>query len=134
VVNALGGRPYGHLELPYKEFFAQALVESSGFRKWVLRRTIFAEFADEGRLLYREMLEKRSRSARLKANWAFSHYQERTRCACAGCCGQETDLLAVFENPASARFALHVEVKRPGDGFTGKREKQAAAYPVRAQC
>jgi hypothetical protein len=49
-----------------------------------------------------------------------------------GCNGQETDLLAVFEAPTGLRFALHVEVKNPGDSFS--KTDQAPAYPVRAKC
>lgn len=42
-------------------------------------------------------------------------------------------MLAIFEADTGFRFAIHVEVKHPGDSF--KREgRQATAYGLRAQC
>jgi hypothetical protein len=76
--------------------------------------------------MHREMHNKRS--ARY---WWRSHYTEA--CRCAGCSGQETDLLAIFEANTGFRFAIHVEVKHPGDSF--KRDgRQALSYNLRAQC
>jgi hypothetical protein len=119
---------YGKEELLYAEPFADALVNDAGFRSWVLGQTKFAEFAYDARLLNREMQIQRSVGARY---WWRSHYTEA--CRCFGCSGQETDLLAIFEIASGLRFALHMEVKHPGDKFkdTGN---QAAAYPVRALC
>jgi hypothetical protein len=41
--------------------------------------------------------------------------------------------LAIFETETGFRFALHVEVKHPGDKFK-QGGRQAASYPIRAQC
>lgn len=119
----------GKIENLHAEPFADALEKDPTFGFWLLRKTVFADFADEARLLNREMLAKRSPTAK---NWWQSHYQEKSRCGCAGCCGRETDILAIFQNATGMRFALHIEVKHPGDGF--KKKDQAAAYPLRAQC
>jgi hypothetical protein len=119
---------YGRLELLYAEPFAEALVGDLAFRSWVLKQTIFANFADEAKLLHREMLAKRSPRAK---SWWRSHYSES--CRCFGCSGQETDLLAIFETATDLRFALHVEVKHPDDKFD-KDGNQAASYPARARC
>lgn len=119
---------YGRKELLYAEPFAEALVNDLAFRSWVLRKTKFAEHADEARLLNREMKAQRSGTAKY---WWRSHFTET--CRCFGCRGQETDLLAIFETNKGLRFALHMEVKHPGDRFK-ETGVQAAAYPARAQC
>lgn len=122
------GRKRGaKLETSHAEPFAEALVIDPSFRSWVLGQTIFAEYADEARILNDEMLKNRSRTAR---NWWQSHYTEK--CRCFGCGGKETDLLAIFETKSLNRFALHVEVKHPNDRFTN--QDQAPAYPKRAAC
>jgi hypothetical protein len=117
---------YAAVESRYAEPIAEALVSAPSFRAWFLRRTVFSEFADEARILDREILAKRSRTAR---NYWQSHYTHS--CSCAGCRGQETDLLAVFKTPMGRPFAVHVEVKQPRDGFN---PGQASAYPIRAEC
>ncbi|MGY4618570.1 hypothetical protein ACVWZ4_003797 [Bradyrhizobium sp. USDA 4472] len=116
---------YGAKELIFAEPFANALVDDPAFRTWVLQQTMFCAFAD-ARLLHREM--QMQRNARY---WWRSHFTEA--CRCEGCSGQETDLLAIFEAETGFRFALHIEVKHPGDRFK-EGGRQAAAYPVRAQC
>jgi hypothetical protein len=116
---------YGYNEKRYAEPFAEALANDPIFRSWVLRQTIFANYADEARLLHREMHAQRNAKT-----WWGSHFTEA--CRCTGCSGQETDLLAIFETAMGLCFALHTEVKHPGDKF--KKDTQAAAYPVRAQC
>jgi hypothetical protein len=117
---------YNPLEVAYAEPFADALAGNPSFCSWVLGKTDFAGISDGSHLLHDEMRKKRSKKAR---TWWGSHY--RHTCDCIGCRGQETDLLAVFESIDAVRFALHFEVKRPGDTFG---ENQAAAYPVRATC
>lgn len=41
--------------------------------------------------------------------------------------------MAIFETEPDFRFALHMEVKHPGDKFK-RGGHQAVAYPIRAQC
>jgi hypothetical protein len=131
--KVLQNPPYAHLELLYKRSVADSLVVEPAFRSWLITEAVCASsaFADESRLLHREMLNQRSKSCRQENNWAFSHYQEK--CRCDGCSGRETDLLAIFEHRSSIRFAVHIEVKRPGDHFTGRRD-QPSAYHKRALC
>ena len=112
---------YGYKERRYAEPFAEALVNDPVFRSWVLRQTIFANYADGARLLHREMHAQRNASAR---TWWGSHFTEA--CRCSGCSGQETDLLAVFETATGLRFAVHVEVKHSDDKL---RERTATSTP-----
>lgn len=119
---------YGSLEYRYAEPFATALVEDREFRSWVLQKTRFAPFANDARLLHEEMKSRRSATS---GSWWRSHFTEK--CRCAGCSGQKTDLLAIFEPPGGPRFALHFEVKQPADGFPTHRD-QAANYALRAAC
>jgi hypothetical protein len=122
------GQVYAHREKKYSAPIAGALDSDPEFRKWVLGRTKFAKDGD-AELLSEMMLQKRSKGA---SNWWASHFQFRV-CDCSGCVGgKETDLLAVFEK-GDYRFALHFEVKRPGDTFKlGKQ--QPADYRTRAEC
>jgi hypothetical protein len=121
-------------ELMYALPFANALVIDRGFRSWVLRKTKFADFAEQARLLDKEMLAKRSKGTKY---WWRHHYH--TKCPCFGCRGKEeskesreTDIFAVFEAAPEDCFALHIEVKYPGDKFSKK--EQAPAYRHRAKC
>ncbi len=118
---------YGRHELRYAEPFANSLVADAAFRSWVLQKTEFADHCENARILDKEMFSKRGKKTKY---WWRSHYTEV--CRCAGCSGQETDLLAIFEAEMGVRFALHIEVKHPSDRF-GKLH-QAVAYPVRAKC
>lgn len=63
--------------------------------------------------------------------WWRSHYTEK--CRCSGCSGQETDILAVFEDDEGKRFAIHFEVKQPNDRFPAGKD-QATNYMTRAAC
>ena len=56
----------GKIENLHAEPFADALEKDPTFGFWLLRKTVFADFADEARLLNREMLAKRSPTAK---NW-----------------------------------------------------------------
>jgi hypothetical protein len=115
---------YGSLEYAYAEPIAQALVDEPAFRDWILHQTRFAGSAANTRLLHKEM-----KAARRASTWWRSHYTES--CRCAACSGQETDLLALFEDIEGRRFALHFEVKQPTDRFS---KDQAANYATRARC
>lgn len=119
---------YGTIEFKYAEPIAQALVNDAAFRKWVLLKTEFANSAEDARLQHEEMRGWRSGVA---TNWWRSHFTEK--CRCQGCSGKETDLLAIFESRAGIRFALHFEVKHPGDKFKPDGV-QSRGYPLRAQC
>jgi hypothetical protein len=117
---------YGLVEFAYAAPFANALAEDGSFRAWVLRQTKFAAFASDARLLHEEM-----KAQRRAATWWRSHFTET--CRCQGCSGQETDILAIFEAASGTRFALHFEVKQPGDTFPANKD-QAANYALRAKC
>lgn len=119
---------YGSLEYQYAAPLAQALVDDPAFRKWVLLKSEFADYAD-ARLLNSEMeAHRRSPNAEW---WRFHFYSS---CDCEGCTGgRETDILAVFEANNGSRFALHFEVKQPKDRFS-PHSLQERRYPLRAAC
>ena len=117
---------YGGVEYQYAEPFARALVDDAAFRAWIIGQTVFANFAQDSRLLNEEMHSRRNAES-----WWRSHFTEK--CRCAGCSGKETDLLAIFETTTGFRFALHIEIKHPGDKFKDDGI-QSAGYPLRAAC
>lgn len=118
---------YGSVEWTYAEPIARALQDSAEFRRWFLSQTRFGNLFRDAVLLHERMKSQRSAAAE---SWWRSHYTEK--CRCLGCSGQETDLLAVFDS-AGSRFALHVEIKRPGDRFPAHKD-QAGNYRLRAAC
>jgi hypothetical protein len=120
---------YAKHEKRFSSPISKALVFNPHFRTWLLAQTKFAAHAAHARLLSDEMFALRTSGA---ANWWVSHYQ--LKCDCFGCIGgKETDLLAVFEGKSGFRFALHFEIKRPGDQFISAKQ-QPAAYKTRAMC
>jgi hypothetical protein len=119
---------YGEHEWRYAEPIAGALEREPSFRAWFLRQTNFHEHADYARLLHEEQKIRRSASAE---TWWRSYWTTRSYSHFAECGERETDLLAVFEVPSGFRFALHVEVKAPGDRFG---LEQARDYGRRAVC
>src|SRR5262245_63753508 len=119
---------YGTVEFRYAAPIAGALATDPAFRTWMLSKTEFAASAGDARLLHEEMKDWRSGVA---ANWWRSHFREK--CRCQGCSGKETDLLAIFEDRTGQRFALHFEVKHPGDRFKPDGV-QSRGYALRAAC
>ena len=116
------------LEYRYARPIAEALRQDAIFRSWFLAQTKFVNFAEEARLLDSEQKARRSRNAEnwWRSYWAGSAYPYRIECG-----ERETDLLAVFEALNGRRFAVHVEVKAPGDRFG---VEQARDYASRAIC
>jgi hypothetical protein len=117
---------YGSEEYRYARPLADGLVADPAFRTWFIGRTVFREYADTSRLLHDEQMQRRAASAE---NWWRSCWT--MSCACGDCRQRETDLLAIFQTQDDYRFALHVEVKSPGDRFG---VDQAADYVRRAAC
>lgn len=118
---------YGSTEYLYAAPIAQALIDEFDFRKWVLSKSVFAEFSD-ARILHHEMASYRGNAT---AEWWRFHFTEK--CRCAGCSGKETDLLAMFESESKVRFAIHFEIKQPKDKFKADGV-QSRGYPLRAEC
>ena len=119
---------YGELELAYAQPIANALVNRPDFRAWVLSRSPFHAWAASSRVLVDEMVSRRAKTSQ---TWWRSHFAEK--CRCAGCAGQETDILAILESIAGERFAVHFEVKQPTDRFPSEKD-QATNYRLRAAC
>jgi hypothetical protein len=118
---------YGSIEYQYAAPIASALIEHSAFRRWVLSRSMFSDFAN-ARILHEEMRAWRGNAT---AEWWRFHFTEK--CRCAGCSGKETDILAIFESTSGVRFGLHFEIKQPKDKFKNDGV-QSRGYPLRAQC
>ena len=119
---------YGAREYRYARPLAEALQVNQQFRRWFLGRTEFASYQDSAILLHEKQRLVRSPSAEnwWRSYWVGSAYQFKSECG-----ERETDLLAVFEVEDEMRFALHVEVKAPGDRFG---VEQARDYNRRARC
>lgn len=99
--------------------FAEGLERSPHLRTWLLAGGRFARYAQTARLMLAEQA-----AARKAAHW-WKHWW----CTMPDGSQGETDIFAVFEDPAAGRFAVHVENKPP-HGVLGFA--QAAAYRRRA--
>ena len=119
---------YGGNEWPYALSIAEALASETTFRVWFLEQTIFRQHAVNARLMLEEQKSTRSKSSE---TWWRSYWTGSSYPYFADCGERETDLLAVFESKVDFRFALHIEVKAPGDRFG---DNQARDYPRRAAC
>lgn len=118
---------YGSIEYRYAEPIARHLADDAAFRRWVLSRSKFSDYAD-AKLLKDEMfIHRRNKTS----EWWRFHF---SMCKCEGCIGgRETDIFAVFEAAGSPRFGMHFEVKQPTDSFK-KSSLQDHRYPIRAAC
>lgn len=119
---------YGANEYRYARPIAEAPEEDSSFRVWFLSQTRFASHAATAKLLSEEQKATRSPNAE---NWWRSYFAGSSYPFKSECGERETDLLAVFEATTGLRFALHIEVKSPGDKFG---VQQARDYGRRAKC
>lgn len=119
---------YGKNEWLYAYPIANALVTDDRFRHWFVSMTPFKDHAMTARLLWEEQKARRTKGSETwwRSYWTGSSYKHRAECG-----ERETDLLAVFEAFEGFRFALHVEVKAPGDKFG---VDQARDYGRRAKC
>jgi hypothetical protein len=93
-----------------------------------LEQTEFASYCHTAVLLDEEQRAFRSPSAEnwWRSYWAGRSYRYKNECG-----ERETDLFAIFQAESGFRFALHVEVKAPGDRFG---LEQARDYRRRAAC
>lgn len=105
------------------EIFAEQVKASPDFAAWLLRRTKFASYAENVRLLDREQMAIRPRKRWWRHWWCDAPGLTKK--------GRETDIFMVFEatTPEQIRFALHIENKRDSYRFG---DGQAADYKVRA--
>jgi len=120
--------PTGPKELRYAAPIADALLNDRNFLIWFVEQTRFSSYADSCRVMAREQKATRSQVA---SNWWRHYYVGKNSCRCNDCRERETDLLAVMETKGGYRFALHVEVKAPGDPL---RLDQGLDYTKRAHC
>lgn len=122
--------PYSEQELKYARPLANAVLDSSDFRRWMFAGTSVADLI-EGATPIGDV-QAQLRSNRLKNPWWFNYFCPLDkRCECRVGTGIETDILIMFENSLLQRIAAHIEVKRPGDTLG---IGQAESYSRRAQC
>ena len=129
---------YSPLEFRYGRPLARAIMTRQDFRAWLLRRTKYASVAAESCPIPKLQAKKRKTKDHRRWYW-FNHFCRDT-CSCQveewkpeDGRRTETDILIILTAPAGSRFALHIEVKPPGEGFERKLW-QAETYPRRAKC
>jgi len=93
--------------------------------------TKFADYALDAQSLGEQQANLRTTLNSRKWFW-FNHWCTKDRyCECRGEKGIETDILLIFEASDQFRFAVHIEVKPPGENFL---PGQAESYPRRGSC
>jgi hypothetical protein len=121
---------YSELELRYARPVANALLESSEFRRWLLAGTKHENDASDARPTVEE--QRRLRSPKMKNPYWFNYWCGKdSKCACRIGTGLETDILLLFESTDGRTLGLHIEVKRPSEHLGNG---QAESYPRRAAC
>jgi hypothetical protein len=122
---------YSELELNYARPLADGLINSGFFRKWFLAGTRYAyDYSLAGPI---GKSQSRLRSPKMKNPYWFNYWcgKDSDCCPCRIGAAIETDILLILERDNSRRLALHIEIKRPGEGL---RVGQAESYPRRAEC
>lgn len=106
------------------------------FRRWILARTKYANVAADSCPLPK--FQAKMRNTREQRRWYWFNHFCRDTCSCQveewkprDKRRTETDILIILREPSGSNFAVHVEVKPPGDDF---RKWQAETYPRRAKC
>jgi hypothetical protein len=120
---------YSPNEFLYARPLAHAILTDEAFRRWFLAKTKFADLASDAQPIPEQ--QARLRTTPRARQWWWFNYFCHNNCSCKVATGIETDVLIVFETREKFRFALHVEVKRPGDDL---KPGQAESYPRRARC
>jgi hypothetical protein len=121
---------YSEPELRYARPVAHAILESSGFRQWLLAGTKHEDIALEARPIGE--IQGRLRSPTMKNPYWFNYWCGKdSKCACRIGSGIETDILFILDCANDRRLGLHIEIKRPGE-LLGNG--QAESYPRRAAC
>ena len=110
---------------------AHALLTDPAFRHWFLQETKFADCARAAVPLTAEHASCRTTPNSQKWFWFNCFCPLDRSCLCRIETGIETDILLIFAAPDRPRFAVHIEVKRPGENFN---PGQAESYPRRARC
>jgi hypothetical protein len=118
---------YSELELNYARRLADGLINSGFFRRWFLAETRYAyDYSLAGPIA---KSQSSLRSPKMKNPYWFNYWcgKHSDRCSCRIGKAIETDILLVLERDDSRRLALHIEIKRPGEGL---RVGQAESYPA----
>lgn len=117
---------YSAIELRYARPLATALIDRPDFRAW------FSGLPELETALHHPQVQSERRSPGMKNPYWFNYWCGKdSRCTCRVGTGIETDILLVFKLAEGLIWALHVEVKRPGDRLG---DGQALSYPRRAAC
>lgn len=116
---------------PFIDAFVLGLFDDAG-----LRRHIFAETRLESAYAETSALRAEQHRARPGTKQPYySNYRcgKDSRCTCRieGSRALESDAIVLVENNKGRRCAIHIEVKREGEGFSFG---QPEAYRLRAEC
>ena|SRR5882672_10706136 len=121
---------YSESELRYARPVAQAILESSPFRQWLLAGTQYEKGARQARPVGE--IQRGLRSPTMKNPYWFNYWCGKdSKCACRIGTGIETDILLILDCANDRRLGLHIEIKRPGEQLG---RGQAESYPRRAAC
>lgn len=127
---------YSTLEFRYARPLAKAIMTRPDFRHWLLAGTSYASVAAHSYPVPRR--QARLRKTRDQRRWYWFNHFCRDTCSCQveewkpeDRRRTETDILIVLTEPSGSRFAVHIEIKPPGDEF---RKWQAETYSRRAKC
>jgi hypothetical protein len=127
---------YSPLEFRYARPLARAIMTRPDFRHWLLRRTKYASVAAGSCPVPK--LQAKIRKKKEQRRWYWFNHFCRDTCSCqvegwkpGDTRRTETDILIILREPFGLNFALHIEVKPPGEDF---RQWQAETYPRRGKC
>jgi hypothetical protein len=124
-------KKYSPNEFLYARPIAHAMLSDRHFRQWFLSETKCADRISDARPLIDCQTKLRTTENSRRWFW-FNYWCPKDRqCECRGEYGIETDILLVFEGADRFRFAVHVEVKPPGEDLL---PGQAESYPRRGRC
>jgi hypothetical protein len=122
---------YSPKEFLYARPIANGLLSAGQFREWFLAGTKFGARASDAEAQAEEQAALRTTENSRRWFWFNYWCPKDRRCECRGEKGIETDILLIYQSPDHFRFAVHVEIKPPGEGLlTG----QAESYPRRGLC
>src|SRR5580692_1190264 len=103
---------YSERELRYARPVANAILESSAFRQWLLAGTKHENGALEARPV--GDIQASLRSPKMKNPYWFNYWCGKdSKCPCRIGAGIETDILLILDYANDRNLGLHIEIKRP---------------------
>jgi hypothetical protein len=121
---------YSANEFLWARPIAQAILADASFRQWFLSKTRFANLALLAQPQVLQQASLRTTPNARKWFW-FNYFCARKNCECRIETGIESDILIILKATNGLSFAVHIEVKCPGDGLD---PGQAESYSRRGRC